>query len=88
MTYSRPTIWHRTGSNWTLTCRQRPIARLVRAGDGWLCYARDANGAEWFVGASGRLNAGKAALEQKCCGPRPFRAVMPTTRFIGTEAPQ
>jgi hypothetical protein len=87
MKRSHIAIWTRTAGNWTLTCRQGPIARLERAGDGWLCYARDANGTAWFVGVSGRLAAGKSALEQLCYGPRPFCAVLPTTRFIGTEAP-
>jgi len=80
-------IWTRTAGNWILTRRKRPIARLERAGDGWLCYAHDANGTAWFVGVAGRLDGGKAAIERLCCGPRPFCAVLPTTRFIGTEAP-
>ena len=79
--------WTRTNGAWSLAKYNQPIARLERAGEGWLCYARDTSGTEWFVGAAGKLASGKAALEAFCRNNRPLRPVLRKPRFIGTEAP-
>ena len=75
-------IWTRKQGNWHLNRDGRSIACLERTYDGWFCYASDPHGTRWFVGACGRLSAGKAALEAFR-----FHPAFHNIPCIGEEAP-
>ena len=59
------TTWRRKDANGVLFDAGRPVARIERDGNRWLCFAVDEGGDDWFLGQSDGLASGKAALVRR-----------------------